>query len=297
MSPDTNNADTKSTGTTNQSATIDLKDLGTVQRLGFGAMRIVGDGVWGEPADRAAAVAVVRRAVELGVDFIDTADSYGPNISEEIIAEALHPYKDGLRIATKVGFTRTGPNKWVPVGRPEYLRQQAELSLRKLKVDTIDLLQLHRIDPKVDAEEQFGVLRELQDEGKVRALGLSQVSVAELEAAGKHFTVSTVQNRYNLTDRSSEDVLRYSEENGIGFIPWAPISAGELAQPGGPLDEAASRLDATTSQVALAWLLRRSPVMMPIPGTGSLSHLEENIAAAGITLDDDTYAGLEAAGK
>ncbi|MFC9770888.1 MULTISPECIES: aldo/keto reductase [unclassified Pseudarthrobacter] len=297
MSPDTNSADTKSTGTTNQSATIDLKDLGTVQRLGFGAMRIVGDGVWGEPADRAAAVAVVRRAVELGVDFIDTADSYGPNISEEIIAEALHPYKDGLRIATKVGFTRTGPNKWVPVGRPEYLRQQAELSLRKLKVDTIDLLQLHRIDPKVDAEEQFGVLRELQDEGKVRALGLSQVSVAELEAAGKHFTVSTVQNRYNLTDRSSEDVLRYSEENGIGFIPWAPISAGELAQPGGPLDEAASRLDATTSQVALAWLLRRSPVMMPIPGTGSLSHLEENIAAAGITLDDDTYAGLEAAGK
>lgn len=279
------------------SATIDLKDLGTVQRLGFGAMRIVGDGVWGEPADRAAAVAVVRRAVELGVDFIDTADSYGPNISEEIIAEALHPYKGGLRIATKVGFTRTGPNKWIPVGRPEYLRQQTELSLRKLKVDSIDLLQLHRIDPKVDAEEQFGVLRELQDEGKARALGLSQVSVAELEAAGNHFAVSTVQNRYNLTDRSSEDVLRYSEENGIGFIPWAPISAGELAQPGGPLDEAAKRLGATTSQVALAWLLRRSPVMMPIPGTGSVSHLEENMAAAGITLDDDTYAGLEAAGK
>ncbi|MDQ0730458.1 aldo/keto reductase [Arthrobacter sp. B1I2] len=279
------------------SATIDLKDLGTVHRLGFGAMRIVGDGVWGEPADRAAAVAVVRRAVELGVDFIDTADSYGPNISEEIIAEALHPYKEGLKIATKVGFTRTGPNKWIPVGRPEYLRQQTELSLRKLKVDTLDLLQLHRIDPKVDAEEQFGVLRELQDEGKVRALGLSQVSVAELEAAGKHFTVSTVQNRYNLTDRSSEDVLRYSEENGIGFIPWAPISAGELAQPGGPLDEAAKRLGATTSQVALAWLLRRSPVMMPIPGTGSVQHLEENMAAAGITLDDDTYAELEAAGK
>lgn len=279
------------------SATIDLKDLGTVHRLGFGAMRIVGDGVWGEPADRQAAVAVVRRAVELGVDFIDTADSYGPNISEEIIAEALHPYKEGLKIATKVGFTRTGPNKWVPVGRPEYLRQQTELSLRKLKVDTLDLLQLHRIDPKVDAEEQFGVLRELQDEGKVRALGLSQVSVAELEAAGKHFTVSTVQNRYNLTDRSSEDVLRYSEENGIGFIPWAPISAGELAKPGGPLDEAAKRLGATTSQVALAWLLRRSPVMMPIPGTGSVAHLEENMAAADITLDDDTYAELEAAGK
>ena len=279
------------------SATIDLKDLGTVHRLGFGAMRIVGDGVWGEPADRAAAVAVLRRAVELGVDFIDTADSYGPNISEEIIAEALHPYKEGLKVATKVGFTRTGPNKWIPVGRPEYLRQQTELSLRKLKVDTLDLLQLHRIDPKVDAEEQFGVLRVLQDEGKVRALGLSQVSVAELEAAGKHFTVSTVQNRYNLTDRSSEDVLRYSEENGIGFIPWAPISAGELAKPGGPLDEAAKRLGATTSQVALAWLLRRSPVMMPIPGTGSIPHLEENMAAAGLKLDDDTYAELEAAGK
>ncbi len=287
-----------SLNTSNQlelSATIDLKDLGTVHRLGFGAMRIVGDGVWGEPADRSTAVQVVRRAVELGVDFIDTADSYGPNISEEILAEALHPYKDGLKIATKVGFTRTGPNQWIPVGRPEYLRQQTELSLRKLKVDTLDLLQLHRIDPMVDAEEQFGVLRELQDEGKVRALGLSQVSVEELEAAGRHFTVSTVQNRYNLTDRSSEDVLRYSEENGIGFIPWAPISAGELAQPGGPLDEAANRLSATTSQVALAWLLRRSPVMMPIPGTGSVKHLEENLAAANVTLDEDTYAELEAA--
>ena len=277
------------------SATIELKDLGTVHRLGFGAMRIVGDGVWGEPADRGAALQVVRRAVELGVDFIDTADSYGPNVSEEILAEALHPYKDGLKIATKVGFTRTGPNQWIPVGRPEYLRQQTELSLRKLKVDTLDLLQLHRIDPKVDAEEQFGVLRELQDEGKVKALGLSQVSVEELEAAGKHFAVSTVQNRYNLTDRSSEDVLRYSEENGIGFIPWAPISAGELARPGGPLDEAAKRLGATTSQVALAWLLRRSPVMMPIPGTGSVKHLEENLAAAGVSLDEDTYAELEAA--
>jgi pyridoxine 4-dehydrogenase len=289
-----------SLNTSNQlelSATIELKDLGTVHRLGFGAMRIVGDGVWGEPADRHAAIQVVRRAVELGVDFIDTADSYGPNISEEILAEALHPYKDGLRIATKVGFTRTGPNQWIPVGRPEYLRQQTELSLRKLKVDTLDLLQLHRIDPKVDAEEQFGVLRELQDEGKVKALGLSQVSVEELEAAGKHFTVSTVQNRYNLTDRSSEDVLRYSEENGIGFIPWAPISAGELARPGGPLDEAAKRLGATTSQVALAWLLRRSPVMMPIPGTGSVKHLEENLGAAGVSLDEDTYAELEAAGE
>jgi aryl-alcohol dehydrogenase-like predicted oxidoreductase len=277
------------------SATIALKDLATVHRLGFGAMRIVGDGVWGEPADRAAAVAVVRRAVELGVDFIDTADSYGPNISEEILAEALHPYGDGVKIATKVGFTRTGPNAWIPVGRPEYLRQQTELSLRKLKVDALDLLQLHRIDPKVDREEQFTVLRDLQKEGKVKALGLSQVSVEELEEAGKYFTVSTVQNRYNLTDRSSEDVLEYAEENGIGFIPWAPIAAGELARPGGPLDAAAKRLGATTSQVALAWLLRRSPVMMPIPGTGSIKHLEENLAAAGVVVDDATFAELQAA--
>ncbi|MDJ0322043.1 aldo/keto reductase [Pseudarthrobacter sp. PS3-L1] len=279
------------------SPTLNVKDLGTVQRLGFGAMRIVGDGIWGEPADRAAAIAVVRRAVELGVDFIDTADSYGPNISEEIIAEALHPYKDGLKIATKAGLTRTGPDTWIPVGRPEYLRQQTELSLRKLKVDSLDLLQLHRIDPKVDAEEQFGVLRELQDEGKVKALGLSQVSVDELIAASKHFTVATVQNRYNLTDRSSADVLDYATENGIAFIPWAPISAGELAQPGGPLDAAAKRLGATTSQVALAWLLRSSPVMMPIPGTGSIKHLEENLAAADLVLDDATYQELEAAAK
>ena len=278
------------------SPTIDLKDLGTVHRLGFGAMRIVGPGVWGEPESRGTAVDVVRRAVELGVDFIDTADSYGPNISEEIIAEALYPYPDGVRIATKVGFVRTGPDVWVPVGRPEYLRQQTELALRKLKVDSLDLLQLHRIDPKVDPEEQFAVLRDLQQEGKVKALGLSQVSVAELEAAGKFFTVSTVQNRYNLTDRSSEDVLKYSEDNGIGFIPWAPISAGELAKEGGPVDEAAKRLNASTSQVALAWLLRRSPVMMPIPGTGSIAHLEDNLGAANISLDDATFAELDAAG-
>ncbi|MET4060248.1 pyridoxine 4-dehydrogenase [Arthrobacter sp. UYP6] len=279
------------------SPTIDLLDLGTVHRLGFGAMRIVGPGVWGEPESRGTAIDVVRRAVELGVDFIDTADSYGPNISEEIIAEALYPYPDGVRIATKVGFVRTGPDVWVPVGRPEYLRQQVELSLRKLKVESLDLLQLHRIDPKVDAEEQFAVLRDLQQEGKVKALGLSQVSVAELEAAGKFFTVSTVQNRYNLTDRSSEDVLNYAEANGIGFIPWAPISAGELAQPGGPVAEAAKRLNATDSQVALAWLLRRSPVIMPIPGTGSVKHLEENLAAADLALDDATFEELDAASK
>ncbi|WP_026533218.1 aldo/keto reductase [Arthrobacter sp. H41] len=275
------------------SPTIDLKDLGTVHRLGFGAMRIVGDGVWGEPASRGTAVDVVRRAVELGVDFIDTADSYGPNISEEIIAEALHPYPDGVRVATKVGFTRTGPGQWIPVGRPEYLRQQTELSLRKLKVDALDLLQLHRIDPKVDADEQFAVLRDLQQEGKVKALGLSEVSVDQLKAAGKFFTVSTVQNRYNLTDRTSEDVLEYAAEQGIGFIPWAPISAGELARPGGPLAEAAERLNASTSQVALAWLLRRSPVMMPIPGTGSIAHLEDNMGAGNVSIDDATYEELE----
>ncbi|MEH0109676.1 aldo/keto reductase [Tersicoccus sp. MR15.9] len=277
--------------------TIDLKDLGTVHRLGFGAMRIVGDGVWGEPADRETARSVVRRAVELGVDFIDTADSYGPNISEEIIAEAIHPYPAAVKVATKAGFVRTGPNVWVEVGRPEYLRQQVEMSLRKLRVDKLDLLQLHRIDPKVEPEEQFRVLADLQQEGKIGALGLSQVGVDELKAAGKFFTVSTVQNRYNLTDRSSEDVLEYAQEQGIGFIPWAPVSAGDLAKPGGPVDEAAKRLDATPSQVALAWLLRRSPVMMPIPGTGSVEHLEENMRAADVELDDATVAELDRAGK
>jgi aryl-alcohol dehydrogenase-like predicted oxidoreductase len=281
--------------TTSGSPTIELKDLGTVHRLGFGAMRITGPGIWGEPAHRGTAINVVRRAVELGVDFIDTADSYGPDVSEEILAEALYPYPEGVRIATKVGFTRPGPNRWVAVGRPEYLRQQTELSLRKLRVDSLDLLQLHRIDSKVDAGEQFATLRDLQQEGKVKALGLSEVTVDQLKEAEKYFTVSTVQNRYNLTDRTSEDVLDYATENGIGFIPWAPISAGELALPGGPVDEAARRLNASASQVALAWLLRRSPVMMPIPGTGSIEHLEDNMGALGIPLDDATYAQLESA--
>ncbi len=281
--------------TTNLSPTIDLKDLGTVHRLGFGAMRITGPGIWGEPANRGTAIDVVRRAVELGVDFIDTADSYGPNTSEEILAEALYPYADGLRIATKVGYTRPGPNKWVAVGRAEYLRQQTELSLRKLRVDSLDLLQLHRIDPKVDAEEQFSTLRDLQQEGKVKALGLSEVTVDQLKEAEKYFTVSTVQNRYNLTDRNSEDVLNYATDNGIGFIPWAPISAGELALPGGPVDAAATRLNASPSQIALAWLLRRSPVMMPIPGTGSIGHLEDNMGALDIALDDATFEELESA--
>ncbi|HST71369.1 MULTISPECIES: aldo/keto reductase [Kocuria] len=287
--------DSTPAGTRAVPGTIDLQDLGTVHRLGFGAMRIVGEGVWGEPADRANAVRVVRRAVELGVDFVDTADAYGPDVSEQIIAEALHPYPEGVRIATKVGFARTGPRRWIPLGRPEYLRQQAELSLRKLRVEALDLLQLHRIDPTVPAEEQFAVLRALQEEGKVRALGLSEVGVDQIRAAQEHFTVATVQNRYNLTDRSSQDVLEHCAEHGIGFIPWAPISAGDLARPGGPVDRAAERLGATASQVALAWLLHHSPVIMPIPGTASLEHLEENMGAARLQLDDATYAELTAA--
>jgi aryl-alcohol dehydrogenase-like predicted oxidoreductase len=259
-------------------------------------MRIAGPGVWGEPADREVARDVVRRAVEWGVDFIDTADSYGPAVSEEIIAEALHPYPSGLRIATKAGFVRTGPNRWHMLGRPEYLRQQVELSLRRLKVDVIDLFQLHRIDPAVPADDQFGVLKELQDEGKVRALGLSQVSVEDIKAAQQIFTVATVQNRFNLTDRSSADVLEYAAAEGIGFIPWAPVSAGELARPGGPVDTIARELDATPAQVALAWVLQASPVMLPIPGTGSVEHLAENLGAATLTLPAAAVAELDAAG-
>jgi aryl-alcohol dehydrogenase-like predicted oxidoreductase len=257
-------------------------------------MRITGRGIWGEPADREVARQVVRRAVELGVDFLDTADSYGPNVSEEIIAEAIHPY-GSVKVATKAGLTRQGPDSWRPVGRPEYLRQQAELSLRKLRVERLDLLQLHRIDPQVDREEQFGVLADLQREGKVGAVGLSEVAVEEIEAAGRHFRVASVQNRYNLTDDKSGDVLAYCEQAGIAFIPWAPVSAGKLAAPGSPVAHVAERIGATPSQVALAWLLRRSPVMVPIPGTGSVAHLEENVAAAAVALDDDAYAEISGA--
>jgi len=274
------------------SGTLDIAGVGTVNRLGYGAMRITGPGIWGEPADRETARSVVRRAVELGVNFIDTADSYGPDISEEIIAEALHPYADDVVIATKAGLVRTGPDQWHAVGRPEYLRQQAEMSLRKLKVEAIDLFQLHRIDPAVDAAEQFGVLKELQDEGKVKALGLSEVSVAEIKAAAEVFTVATVQNMYNLTSRDAAEVLAYCEAQSIGFIPWFPIAAGKLAEPGGAVYEAAQRLDATSSQVALAWLLHSSPVTLPIPGTGSVAHLEENLGAAGLTLDEEAMAAL-----
>ena len=273
------------------SGTITLGGDLTVHRLGYGAMRITGDGIWGPPKDLDTARAVLRRAVELGVDFIDTADSYGPYVSEDLIREALHPY-EGVHIATKGGLTRTGPNVWPPVGRPEYLRQCVEMSLRRLGVEQIDLWQLHRIDEKVPAEEQFGLMAEVQEEGKVKHLGLSEVTVEQIEAARKHIEVVSVQNLYNLANRQSEEVLQYCEREGIGFIPWFPVAAGDLAKPGGVLDEIASSHQATHAQLALAWLLRRSPVMMPIPGTGSVAHVEENCGAALVELTDDEYDAL-----
>jgi pyridoxine 4-dehydrogenase len=276
------------------SGTFRFADL-EVHRLGYGAMQLTGPGVWGEPADREQCKTVLRRAVELGVDFIDTADSYGPYVSEDLIREALHPYDDGLVIATKAGLTRTGPGEWLPVGRPEYLRQECEMSLRRLGVERIDLWQLHRIDPKVPAEEQFGVMKELQEEGKVRALGLSEVKVPDIEAARRQIEVATVQNMYNLTDRGSEDVVDYCERENIGFIPWFPIASGKLAREGGPVDHVVKATGASPSQVALAWLLARSPVMLPIPGTKSVDHLEDNCAAAGVTLDRAQVDELTAA--
>jgi len=255
-----------------------------VRRLGFGAMRITGEGVWGEPKDREAAKRVLRRAVELGIDFIDTADSYGPEVSENLIAEALHPYPAGLVIATKGGLTRSGPGQWHPVGRPEYLRQCVELSLRRLRVERIDLYQLHRIDPKVPVEETLGALKELQQAGKIRHLGLSEVSVAEIEQARKTAPIVSVQNLYNLGDRKHDDVVTWCEKHGLGFIPWFPIAAGDLAKPGGVLDKAAEQHGATMGQLALAWLLHRSPAILPIPGTSSVAHLEENTAAAALKL-------------
>jgi aryl-alcohol dehydrogenase-like predicted oxidoreductase len=264
-----------------------------VTRLGYGAMRILGDGVWGPPKDPEAAKAVLRRLPELGVDFIDTADAYGPEISEQLIHDALHPYGD-VKIATKAGFTRQGPGRWTAVGRPEYLRQCAELSLRRLEVETLDLWQLHRIDAKVDREEQFAELKALQDEGKVRHLGLSEVTVEEIKAAQNVFTVTTVQNQFNLVDRKSQDVLDYCTEQGIGFIPWNPLAIGKLNEPGSAGAEIAAAHDATPGQIALAWLLQRSPVMLPIPGTSSIAHLEENVAAADIRLTDDEIAALDA---
>ncbi len=257
-----------------------------VTRLGFGAMRVTGEGVWGPPADHDLALGVLRRAVELGVDLIDTADSYGPHVSEELLAEALHPYPDGLVIATKGGLTRPGPGEWDRDGRADHLIEACEGSLRRLKLDRIDLYQLHCPDRGVvPLEESVGALRQLQDDGKIRHVGLSNVSVAELDAARAIVEVVTVQNCFNLADREMEDVLEVCERDGIGFIPWYPLAAGDLARPGGPVDEIARRHDATPGQVALAWLLQRSPVMLPIPGTGSAAHLEENLAAAGLRLD------------
>ena len=268
-----------------------------IHRLGFGAMRITGPGQWGEPEDRAEALRTLKRLPALGVNFIDTADSYGPDVSELLIREALHPYKNDLLIATKSGLARTGPDQWTPLGRPEYLIQQAHKSLRHLGVEQIGLWQLHRIDPKVPRDEQFAAVKSLLDDGLIRYAGLSQVSVPEIEAAAKVFKVATVQNRYNLVDRSSEEVLDYCGKHGIGFIPWFPLAAGSLAQSGSLLDTIAKRHQAVPSQVALAWMLKRSPVMLPIPGTSKVKHLEENVAAANLELSDEEFAALDREGR
>lgn len=266
-----------------------------VQRLGFGTMQLTGPGIWGEPTDRAEALAVLRRAVDLGINLLDTADSYGPYVAEDLIREALYPYPAGLVIATKAGLLRVAPHPepWPPLGRPEYLRQECEMSLRRLRVERIDLFQLHRIDPKVPAEEQFGLLHDLQSEGKIRYVGLSEVNVAEIEAARRIVPVATVQNLYNLADRKNGEVLEYCTREGIGFIPWFPLATGDLARPGGPLQRIAARLGAHPAQVAIAWLLRKSPVMMPIPGTSKVKHLEENTAGALVELDDSLMSELE----
>ena len=266
-----------------------------VTRLGYGAMQLPGPGVWGEPRDADEAVRVLRRVVDLGVNLIDTADAYGPNVADLLIKRALHPYPADLVIATKVGFTRQGPGRWTPLGRPEYLRQQAELGLRHLGLEQIPLLQLHRIDPTVPLADQVGELAKLRAEGKVRYIGLSEVSVDQLRAAQEITPIATVQNLYNLANRGAEDLLDYSAANGIGFIPWFPLATGELAKPGTRLAEIAGRRGASPSQLALAWLLRRSPVMLPIPGTSSVAHLEDNVAAAGLELTEGEYAELEAA--
>lgn len=274
-----------------ESGTCQLGSL-TVHRLGFGTMQLPGPGVWGPPVDHDRALVVLRRAVDLGVDLFDTADSYGPNVAEELVREALHPYSASLRIATKAGLTRSGPGEWATCGRPDYLRSQCEGSLARLRVDRIDLFQLHRIDPAVPADDQFGTLRDLRDEGKVAEVGLSEVSVDQIEAARRVVPVVSVQNRYNIGERSADDVLDYCQQNSIGFIPWCPLASGKLSRPGGPLDRVAGELGATVSQVCLAWLLRRSPVMLPIPGTASVDHLEENCAAAGLSLSDAQYDEL-----
>jgi aryl-alcohol dehydrogenase-like predicted oxidoreductase len=263
-----------------------------VSRLGYGAMQLTGPGIWGEPRDRDEAMRVLRRAVELGVNLIDTADSYGPYVSEQIIHDALHPYPQGVVIATKAGLIRTGPRQWHPLGRPEYLRQEAEMSLRRLGLERIDLFQLHRPDPEVPFADQIGALVELQQEGKIRHIGLSNVTVDEIKQASALATIVTVQNLYNLGNREHEEVLNHCEAEGIGFIPWFPIATGQLAQPGGPLDTLAHETGATLAQLALAWLLHRSPVTLPIPGTSSVAHLEENLGAASVRLTDEQFSRL-----
>ncbi|MGR9209672.1 aldo/keto reductase [Rhizobium leguminosarum] len=268
-----------------------------VNRLGFGAMRVTGKGIWGEPADHAESIRTLKRLPELGVNFIDTADSYGPDVSEWLIKEALHPYGGKSIIATKGGLTRHGPDIWLPVGRPEYLIQQAHKSLRNLGLEQVDLWQLHRIDQKVPAKEQFDAIKSLLDSGLIRHAGLSEVSVADIEAASKYFKVATVQNRYNLVDRTSEDVLDYCAKHNIGFIPWYPLAAGDLAKPGSLLDTIAKKHNAAPSQIALAWVLKRSPVMLPIPGTSKVKHLEENVAAVDITLSNEEFSALDAEGR
>ncbi len=278
------------------SGTFKLGGELSVNRLGFGAMRITGDGVWGEPNDVSGALETLRRLPELGVNFIDTADSYGPTVSEELIRQALHPY-DQVIVATKGGLTRTGPNVWPPCGRPEYLIQQAHLSRRRLGVEQIDLWQLHRIDKAVPADEQFGAIRTLLDDGVIRFAGLSEVSVEDIEAARKVFPVATVQNLYNLVNRKSEAVLDYCARENIGFMPWFPLASGSLARDGSVLSDVARRLNASPSQVALAWILRRSPVMLPIPGTSKVKHLEENVAAADLHLSDEDFQALDAVGQ
>jgi pyridoxine 4-dehydrogenase len=272
--------------------TFDIGGDLRVNRLGFGAMRITGKGIWGEPENPEEARAVLKRAVELGINLIDTADSYGPHVSERLIGETLHPYPEDLVIATKGGLLRDGPGQWRRDARPEHLREACEGSLKRLKLDRIDLYQLHRIDPRVPAEEPLGALAELREEGKIRHIGLSEVSVEQIQRAQQIVPIVSVQNRYNLTDRDSEDVLDFCEREGIGFIPWFPLATGDLARPGGPLDEIATRYGASPGQVALAWLLWRSPVMLPIPGTSSVEHLVENVAAASLELDEEEFAEL-----
>jgi pyridoxine 4-dehydrogenase len=282
------------TAIAHQSGTFTI-DGRTVHRLGFGAMRLTGPGIWDEPTDREECIRVARRAVELGVDFIDTADAYGPDVSDEILREALYPYPEQLLIATKVGHTRSGPGKWAPVGRPEYLRQQVEMELRRLGFEQLDLLQLHRVDPKVPLADQVGELKAMQDEGKIARLGLSEVTVDQIEQARQIAEIVTVQNEYNLTDRKSAPVLEYCTDHGIGFIPWAPIARGALAAPGGPVDEVGRATGATPGQVSLAWLLAISPVVLPIPGTSKVAHLEENVGAAALTLSQEQVDKLTAA--